>query len=121
MEWKLTITDKKQEQHIVSLGDMENWQDPSIPVDDFLPGKKAEAVFFKRMLQELHIPMNFTQAKVVAEDGFSQEVELSDLEAAFLVFKHQGELLTRGFPARLYVPTAADCFNVKSVVHIQLD
>lgn len=121
MEWKVTITDKKQEQHILTLANMEKWQDSSIPVDDFLPGKKAEAVFFKRILQELQIPMNFTQAKVEAEDGFTQEVGLNDLETAFLVFKHQGELLTKGFPARIYVPTAADCLNVKSVVHIQLD
>lgn len=122
MEWKLCITDPSQEKRIISLEDMERWKDASVPVEDVVPGKQAEAVYLKKIFEELKIPMkNFTQAKVEAEDGFSQQVDREDLETSFLVYKQKGELLTKGFPARLYVPSAPDCLNVKSVVLIELN
>ncbi len=120
MEWKVTIIDLEQKSYALSFEEMEAWKDSAIPVEDVVPGKQAEAVYLAKIFNELSISSDFAQAKVEAADGFSQHVASEDLATAFLVFKQKGEALAKGFPARLFVPSAPDCLNVKSVVQIQL-
>ncbi|WP_134704131.1 molybdopterin-dependent oxidoreductase [Ammoniphilus sp. YIM 78166] len=120
MEWKITIIDLEQQNYTLSFEQMEAWKNSAIPVEDVVPGKQAEAVYLAKIFNELQISTDFVQAKVEAADGFVQQVESADLTTAFLVFKQKGEALAKGFPARLFVPSAADCLNVKSVVQIQL-
>lgn len=120
-DWKLSILDSSGKEYPISFEMMVNLKDPSIPVDEYVPRKQAEAVYLSALLEHLSISPSFKEILVQAVDGFVQQVKKEDGDQAFLVFKHKGEPLTKGFPARLYVPGQdSDCLNVKSVVQIQL-
>lgn len=120
-DWKLLILNGNGNEYPVSFELMENLKDPAIPVEKYVPRKQAEAVYLSKLLGQFSIPSAFTHILVQAVDGFTQKIKKEDGDQAFLVFKHKGEPLSKGFPARLYVPgNDSDCLNVKSVVQIQL-
>lgn len=120
-DWKLSIRDSSGKTYPISFELLETLKDPSIPVEEYVPRKQAEAVYLSRLLEYFQIPSPSTQVVIQAVDGFVQQIEKEDCEQAFLVFKHKGEPLSKGFPARLYVPGRdSDCLNVKSVVEIKL-
>ncbi len=120
-DWKLLILDQTGKEYQASFEVMENLMDPTIPVEDYVPRKQAEAVYLSKLLERFSISPTFTHVLVQAIDGLNKKVTKEDADQAFLVFKHKGERLTKGFPARLYVPgNESDCLNVKSVVQIEL-
>jgi|SRR5699024_2540510 len=120
-EWKLNIESIDGRLIPVTFENLESWKDTTIPVEDYVPNKQAEAVYVKQILEQHTLSNDVNQAVFIADDGFQQKVDKEELGQAFLVFKQNGERLTKGYPVRLYVPDGqSDCLNVKSVVQIQL-
>jgi DMSO/TMAO reductase YedYZ molybdopterin-dependent catalytic subunit len=121
-DWRLQITGLNLHQPIdCRIEDLEQWADPHIPVEKYVPQKEGEAVLLNKVITELSLQGAYTHAKFKAEDGYSQLVAIEDLASAFLLFKQGGKPLSKGFPVRLYVPAGnTDCLNVKSVVEIEL-
>jgi len=120
-EWQLNLETGDGQVVPISFEDLESLKDLTIPVDDYVPRKQAEAVSLKDLLQRYSISPDYSHAIFTAEDGFLQKIARQELDRAFFVFKQKGEPLTKGFPVRLYIPeNESDCLNVKSVVRIQL-
>jgi len=120
-EWQLSLETGDGQVVPISFMELESLKDLTIPVEDYVPRKQAEAVALKELLKQHSISSDFSYVVFTAEDGFNQKIARQDLDHAFFVFKQKGEPLTKGFPVRLYVPgNESDCLNVKSVVRIQL-
>ena len=120
-EWQLNLETTDGQVISILYEDLDRWNDETIPVEEYVPRKQAEAVYFKAILEQHSLPADFSHAVFTADDGFTQRIDRQELDHAFFVFRQKGERLTKGFPVRLYVPgNESDCFNVKSVVHIQL-
>lgn len=120
-EWQLKLETRDGKVVPIPFKDLEDLKDVTIPVEDYVPRKQAEAVLFRDIMKQYSISSDFSHAIFTAEDGFTQKIDSQELGNAFLVFKQKGEPLTKGYPVRLYVPgNESDCLNVKSVVSIQL-
>ncbi|RKD27009.1 hypothetical protein BEP19_00075 [Ammoniphilus oxalaticus] len=118
--WQLQIETVDGQALSVSYDDLERWKDATIPVEEYVPGKQAEAVYVKDILRQHALLEGFSRAVFTAEDGFKQKASKEELDQAFFVFKQNGEPMNAG--ARLYVPDGrSDCLNVKSVIQIQLE
>lgn len=47
MEWNLTLTSIDGTTYPITFEQLEMWKDSSIPVEDVVPRKQAEAVYLK--------------------------------------------------------------------------